>query len=292
MMDFNFASFVRYAQEHFPALCQARAADSHKGSYGSIGVLGGAPGMVGAPILAARTALKLGTGRVYIGFAQETAPIALDPLHAEIMLKSAHELLKLSHLTSLVLGCGLGLDEYAKNIFALSLKQFATIPMVIDADALSLLAQEPTLLQAPQAAIRILTPHPSEAARLLGWSTEQIQADRHAALQALLQRYQQWIVLKGHQTLIGSPDGEVYTNPSGNPGLASGGTGDVLAGMIAALLAQAVPAPQAIVGATWLHGAAADYLVSQGIGPIGLSASEVLIAARTLRNVLVSSTER
>ncbi len=291
MIDFNFESFVRYAQEHFPALCQARAIDSHKGSYGSIGVLGGAQGMVGAPILAARAALKLGTGRVYIGFAQETVPIAIDPLHAEIMLKSAHELLKLSHLTSLVIGCGLGLDEYAKNLFILSLNQLTDIPMVIDADALSLLAQEPTLLQAPQAAIRVLTPHPSEAARLLGWSTEQIQADRHAALDALLTRYQQWIILKGHQTLIGSPDGQIYTNPSGNPGLASGGTGDVLAGMIGALLAQAVPVEQAIVGATWLHGAAADYLVSQGVGPIGLSASEVLIAARTLRNLLVSSAE-
>ena len=331
---FNFDEFLQYAQVHFPALCAPRCSDSHKGTYGSLGVLGGAQGMVGAPLLAARAALKQGTGRVYIGFAQASLPISLDPLHAEIMLKTAEDLMELQHLTALVIGCGLGLDYYAKKLFSECLKRTSQLPLVIDADALSLLAQDFVLqelttqesaaqndlanhsiyqsqviqdsslstsgtqvsasltlteLMLRGQAVRVLTPHPTEAARLLNCDTQEIQADRLSALKAIVQAYQSWVVLKGHETLIGAPDGTIITNPSGNPGLASGGTGDVLAGMIGALLAQGIQPQQAIAGATWLHGAAADYLVSQGIGPIGLTASEVLIAARTLRNLLINT---
>lgn len=135
--------------------------------------------------------------------------------------------------------------------------------------------------------MRILTPHPSEAARLLHCETSDIQADRAGAAREIVERYQAWVVLKGHQTLIASPSGLLISNQTGNPGLASGGTGDVLAGMIGALLAQSIPIEQAVSGAVWLHGAAADYLVSQGIGPIGMCATEVIEAARTLRNQLI-----
>ena len=288
---FNPDEFCQYAQKHFPALCEPRASDSHKGTYGSLGIIGGAQGMVGAPLLAARAALKQGTGRVYIGFAQASLPISLDPLHAEIMLKTAEDLIELQHLTALVIGCGLGLNDYAKELLSHSLQCTSQFPLVIDADALSLLAQDVVIAESvgQESAIRVLTPHPTEAARLLHCDTQEVQANRQDALKALVQTYQCWIVLKGHETLIGSPDGMIISNPSGNPGLASGGTGDVLAGMIGALLAQAIPTQQAIAGATWLHGAAADYLVSQGIGPIGLTASEVLIAARTLRNLLINT---
>lgn len=281
-------SFIDYANTHFPALCSPRAADSHKGTYGSLAVIGGAVGMVGAPLLAARAALKQGTGRVYIGFAQKQIPLAIDPLHAEIMLKTAADVLSLNHLSALVIGCGLGVTPMAKSLLEQCLTRHAQLPLVLDADALNLLSECSIPCSSRDnnrlTGLRVLTPHPTEAARLLQCSTEQVQADRCYAARQLLERYQAWIVLKGNETVIASPTGFLAINPSGNPGLASGGTGDVLAGMIGALLAQSMEPEQAIAGAVWLHGAAADILLEQGIGPIGLTASEVLSAARTLRN--------
>ncbi|HEY9271611.1 ADP/ATP-dependent (S)-NAD(P)H-hydrate dehydratase, partial [Achromobacter sp.] len=118
----------------------------------------------------------------------------------------------------------------------------------------------------------------------LGCGAAEVQADRPGSAWKLAQRYRAWVVLKGAGTVVCSPDGDLRVNTSGNPGLATAGTGDVLAGMLGSLIAQQLPLDQAVAGAVWLHGAAADALVAQGVGPIGLTAGELADAARALRN--------
>ncbi|CAB3709997.1 Bifunctional NAD(P)H-hydrate repair enzyme Nnr [Achromobacter deleyi] len=271
-------------RDDLPALFAPRGQDSHKGSFGTVGVVGGGRGMEGAALLAARAALKTGAGKVLVGFAQDAAPLACDPLQPELMLRDARSLLEGGWgVTAWVAGCGIGTGTEAANALSelFVLRQGA--PLVLDADGLNLLAQgavQPNWGVGPV----VLTPHPAEAARLLGTDTTHIQADRPAAAQALAQRYGAWVVLKGAGSVVCAPDGAWRRNTSGNPGLATAGTGDVLAGMLGSLLAQRLPLDQAVAGAVWLHGAAADALVSQGIGPIGLTAGELADAARRLRN--------
>jgi ADP-dependent NAD(P)H-hydrate dehydratase / NAD(P)H-hydrate epimerase len=157
---------------------------------------------------------------------------------------------------------------------------------VADADALNVIALSEPLQRtlAARRAATILTPHPAEAARLLGRSTTEVQADRLAAARALAARYHAYVVLKGAGSVCAFPDERWAVNATGNPGLASGGTGDVLAGMIGALLAQGLDAERALQLAVCVHGAAADALVAAGKGPIGLTASEVTVEARRLMN--------
>jgi hydroxyethylthiazole kinase-like uncharacterized protein yjeF len=160
------------------------------------------------------------------------------------------------------------------------------VPMVLDADALNLIAGDATLAAAVVArqAATAITPHPAEAARLAGLSTSAIQADRLGAALALASRFNTATVLKGVGSVLAFPDGTWAINASGNAGLASGGTGDVLAGMLGALLVQGLSVKEALKLAVCLHGAAADSLVVGGIGPLGLTASELAPAARSLLN--------
>ena len=158
---------------------------------------------------------------------------------------------------------------------------------------MNLLAGEPGLQHklAPRQRLgaAVITPHPLEAARLLGIDTVAVQADRLHAARTLAQRFQAVIVLKGSGTVIARPDGFAAVNPTGSPALATAGSGDVLTGICAALLAQRWPAWEGALGAVWLHGAAADYLVEQGVGPIGLCASELAPAVRKVLNQLVEN---
>ncbi|MEQ4617576.1 MAG: NAD(P)H-hydrate dehydratase [Corticimicrobacter sp.] len=276
----------------FPALFAPRAALSHKGSHGSLAVLGGAAGMSGAVLLAARAALFMGTGKVFAGFCQAASPLPCDPQHPELMLHAADALLEAAgslDISAWTAGCGLGRSDMAERLLHQLLGSQPMQPIVLDADGLRWLAEpahrpfwRSCLTQA--GAPRVLTPHPGEAATLLDTDIAGIQADRPRAVMHLAQRYDCWAVLKGAGTLVCAPDGRLWQNGSGNPGLASGGTGDVLAGMIGSFLAQGIPPEQAIPGAVWLHGAAADYLVAHGTGPKGMTASEVILAARTLLN--------
>ncbi|WP_367351342.1 NAD(P)H-hydrate dehydratase [Achromobacter animicus] len=267
-----------------PALFAPRADDSHKGSFGTVGVVGGGPGMTGAALLAARAALKTGAGKVLVGFVQETLPLPCDPLQPELMLRDFRSLLEEDWgVTAWVAGCGIGTGALAANALSELFVLRRHAPLVLDADGLNLLARgeiRPTWGAGPVA----LTPHPAEAARLLGVGTDTIQRDRPAAARQLAQRFQAWVVLKGAGTVVCAPDGGLHVNTTGNPGLATAGTGDVLAGMLGALIAQKLPLDQAVPGAVWLHGAAADALVAQGVGPIGLTAGELADAARALRN--------
>ena len=293
------------------ALLPARARDAHKGNGGDVLVVGGRLGMAGAARLAAQGAAGAGAGRVWIAveaedcsqtgeteevgalwpeddakdvqapaedtgasdedaFAKARQPV--DPLHPEIMrfVWDADAALP-GAAPVLVVGCGLGQDETAQQWLEHALASQA--PLVIDADALGLLTE------APEAPCSILTPHPLEAARLLGVSVADVQADRPACARALAARFEAVAVLKGAGTVVAAPDGRLAINTSGHPVLATAGTGDVLAGTIAALLAGLLRAGcppdeaawQAACAGVWLHGRAGECLARRQ-GPRGVPA--------------------
>lgn len=264
-----------------------RPPDCHKGDFGSVGVLGGAPGMAGAALLAARAALYLGAGRVYAGLLDERP--AVDAQAPEIMLCGPERCLEIPAPGCLVAGPGLGGGGTARQYLAAALAQ--ELPLLLDADGLNLLAADTALRQMLKARRRptLLTPHPGEAARLLGMDIARVQADRPGSAKALVAELGAVVVLKGAGTLIATPEGRLWRNGTGNPGMAAPGMGDVLAGMIGALLAQGLDAEQAAVAGVWLHGAAGDALVEAGAGPVGLTAGELPAAARRLLNRLPAS---
>jgi hydroxyethylthiazole kinase-like uncharacterized protein yjeF len=262
-------------------LCRQRR-NVHKGSFGTLGIVGGAAGMAGAPLLAGRAALYAGAGKTLVGFAAEAAP-TLDPATPELMLRSADAVLAAA-LDALV--CGPGLATGAKSGELVRRALALPLPLLLDADALNLIADDDALaaLAAARGAPTLLTPHPGEAAHLLRTTVAEVQRDRPGAAAALAKKLAASVALKGVGTVIAHPDGRYAINGSGNPGLASGGTGDTLSGFVGALLAQGVPGPEALELAVCLHGAAADALVARGIGPLGLTAGELPAAARALLN--------
>ncbi|MDQ0143820.1 NAD(P)H-hydrate dehydratase [Cupriavidus necator] len=273
----------------FGAALPRRRHASNKGTHGALAVIGGNLGMTGAPLLGARAAQWLGAGKVHIGFLAQPAPL-LDPLHPELMLHAV-DALALASMSALVIGPGMGTDAGARQQLA-QLLQAAPLPLVLDADALNLLASEPALAGALAArgAATVMTPHPLEAARLMGVPVAEIQRDRLAAAAALAAQWQAVVVLKGSGSVIAAPDGSPWTlNPTGNAALASAGTGDVLAGMLGALLAQGIAPLAAAQAAVWIHGRAADVLVAQGTGPAGVTASELYAPARAVFNQLLTS---
>jgi hydroxyethylthiazole kinase-like uncharacterized protein yjeF len=187
-----------------------------------------------------------------------------------------------------VAGPGLGDSDEAAHLLEAALA--SPQPLVADADALNLVAARPALaarLRGRKAAT-ILTPHPLEAARLLGVGVGAIGRDRLDSARRIAAGLHAIVILKGSGTVIAAPDGAIVINPTGNPALATAGTGDVLAGLCGALLALGWPAWEAALGAVWLHGMAADVLVADGVGPIGLTAGELIPAIRTALNRLVA----
>jgi hydroxyethylthiazole kinase-like uncharacterized protein yjeF len=260
----------------------ARRANTHKGDYGSVGIIGGAPGMAGAAVLAGRAALQLGAGRVYVGLLGDDTR-GYDPGQPELMLRPAHEILRLDHLNAYAVGPGLGQSPDAHRLLSAALQLAQS--MVLDADALNLIAADPNLQQlaVKRSAPTLLTPHPAEAARLLSSKTADVQADRIAAACAIAARYKCSVVLKGAGSVCALADGKWFVNTTGNPGMASAGMGDVLTGFIAALLAQGADASIALLAGVHLHGAAGDALAATQ-GQLGMTASECITAARNLLN--------
>jgi ADP-dependent NAD(P)H-hydrate dehydratase / NAD(P)H-hydrate epimerase len=225
---------------------------SHKGSYGDVAVMGGANGMQGAALLAARAALHAGAGRVFVGLLG--GGMVVDPMQPELMFRDVVAL-ELERKT-VVCGCGGGDDVRRVLPRVLS----ATERLVLDADALNAIAQDASLQTLLQARAKknqptILTPHPLEAARLLGMSTQEVQADRLKAAQSLANRFACTVILKGSGSIIASPDSVPSINPTGDARLATAGTGDVLAGICGAFLAQREDATLAAQRACWTHGA-------------------------------------
>lgn len=265
----------------FSQSLQVRRHNSHKGSNGDVVIIGGAIGMHGAPILSGRAAIQSGAGRVIAGFIGG-AP-AFDSGQPELMCRPAAQC---AYAATVIIGPGLGSSTDA--LAALNKALQSNARLVLDADALNLIANNPGLQKTltQRTATAIMTPHPLEAARLLNMNSTEIQADRIAAARRLAHRYQAIIVLKGSGSIIADPQENIVINPTGNPGLATAGTGDVLSGIIGALLAQGWPEREAAIAAVWLHGNAADELVAAGQGPIGLTASELIPYVRRSLNRL------
>ncbi|MEO8628166.1 MAG: NAD(P)H-hydrate dehydratase [Betaproteobacteria bacterium] len=263
-----------------------RRRNSHKGSFGNVGIVGGAAGMTGAALLAGRAALKLGAGRVYVGLLDADAP-RLDPIQPELMLRDAKAVLGMRDLTCLVLGPGLSRSSEGAARVEQGLRM--DIPLVIDADALSLIGDTSALqdLCRERTAATVMTPHPAEAGRLRQTATADIQHDRVTAASALAGQYRAIVALKGAGTVVALQDGAYCINASGNPGLSTAGTGDVLSGMLAALIAQGADPVVATCAAVHLHGAAADRVYTDIGGPVGMTASELLNAARSLLNAAI-----
>lgn len=260
-----------------------RLANSHKGMFGSVGVIGGSDGMTGAALLAGTAALKLGSGRVYLGLITDNE-LGFDPVQPELMFRSPHELFKIDDLNCLVIGPGLGMNADAYFWLDCALKSTKTL--VLDADALNLISSNPKLANKliNRKAHTVLTPHAAEAARILGISSTEVQDNRVETIKNLVERFNCYAVLKGAGSICMLPDGKYYINTSGNPGLSSAGTGDVLTGIIGALLTQGIIMENALLLAVFLHGAAADELLEQIGGPVGITASEIIDAARGLLN--------
>ena len=275
------------APDLFGSFMPARDFATHKGTFGSLAVVGGDTGMCGAPILAARAALYTGAGKVHVALLGEGAP-PYDPPHPELMLHPI-DTLPLDAMDALAIGCGMGHGERATRVLHDVLQ--LDVPKLFDADALNLIAKDTALAanltaRGVQGDPCILTPHPLEAARLLGSDAASVQRDRLAAARALAARFASVVVLKGVGTIIAAPDGRLALNPTGNAALATGGTGDVLGGIIGALLAQHLPRFEAALAGVYLHGLAADTLSAQGYGPAGLTAGELAPMVRTLLNRL------
>lgn len=253
-----------------------RSPTAHKGQFGQVLVVGGDRGFGGAALLSAESALRSGAGMVSLATRAEHVAAALVR-RPEVMtagISSANQLLALvKRADVLVVGPGLGQDAWGRSLF--SVARSADLPQVWDADALNLLAKAPAVLSANS----VITPHPGEAARLLGISTAQVQADRPAAAHALAKRYGVVVVLKGAGSLIAAPDGQLNLCGHGHPAMATAGLGDVLAGVVGALLAQGMPAFDAASLAVWLHARAGEQLGGQGRG---LAASDLIEVIRAL----------
>jgi hydroxyethylthiazole kinase-like uncharacterized protein yjeF len=255
----------RDIRRHFPK----RAADAHKGAYGHLLVVAGSAGKTGAAALAARSALRSGAGLVTVATAFSQQPV-VAALGMEFMtepcpetgaqslsLKARERIFELAgRMDAVALGPGLGLDPETQDL-ARALIAEVPLPMVVDADALTALSGHLDLL-GRVAAPRVLTPHPGEMARMLGVSASQIQSDRFESVRSFCTGHRVFLALKGAGTVIGRPDGQLFVNPTGNPGMAKGGSGDVLTGMIGAFLARGFEAEAAVQAGCYLHGLAGD----------------------------------
>jgi NAD(P)H-hydrate epimerase len=273
------------ASDELRALVQPRAEDSHKGDFGHVLVVAGSRGKTGAAHLAAMGALRSGAGLVTVA-TPASCQAAVAALGAEYMTEglaetpvgsiAASAVDRVLELPGDVVAVGPGLGTAAETrAFVRSLLDREGRSLVVDADALNAFAGDAAALTGRDGLDVIVTPHPGELARLVGKSIEDIQADRVEAARALAQANRLFVVLKGHQTIVATPGGKVFINPTGNPGMATGGTGDVLTGMIASWLGQLLDAEAACRLGVFLHGAAGD-LAEADEGQQALTAGDIL----------------
>lgn len=271
-------------KDQFPV----RPATVHKGHTGHLLVLAGSPGKTGAAAMTATAAMRAGAGLVTLGIPQSLNPV-LEPMVTEAMTQglpetaesaldeSAYETV-MSLVTDkrcLAVGPGIGTSMSTGRLLS-RLIEASPVPMVLDADALNLIASTPSILSKCKSPM-VLTPHPGEMARLSGHSTTDIQRDRIGHARSFAREHRVHLVLKGAATVVARPDGTVFVNATGNPGMAAGGMGDVLTGLIAGLITQGMEADAATRAGVYVHGSAADRLVRR-IAPTGYLATEVLNA--------------
>lgn len=274
------ATLVR--QDHIKEWLPPRSRLAHKGNNGHLLIIGGDTGMGGAVAMAAEAAGRVGAGLVSVVTRPEHVASILAR-RPECMVTSQTDLGSLlQKATVVVVGPGLGQQEWGQSLLRQALA--SPLPLVLDADGLNLLARWHE--QGDPLARRgnwVITPHPGEAARLLHASTAQIQRNRFDTVRALQQQYAAVAVLKGAGSLIAGTDGRIWLSNTGNPGMASGGMGDVLSGVIGGLIAQGLTLEQAAAAGVWMHGAAADKAAAQG-GERGLLATDLMSWLRLLAN--------
>jgi NAD(P)H-hydrate epimerase len=272
-------------REDVRSLIEPRMADSHKGDFGRVLVIAGSRGKTGAAHLAGMGALRSGAGLVTIATPASCLPIVAslapefmtEPLaesrEGQLTAAAVEQVLEFSQD---VIACGPGLGRGASvGEFVRALIERAEAPLVLDADAISVLADEPARLLGREERDIIITPHPGEMARLIGGSSDEVQLNRIEVASEFATRHRVYVVLKGHRTVIATPEGRVFINPTGNAGMATGGTGDVLTGMIAAFLAQLLDAEAACRLAVFLHGTAGD-LAEAEEGEVAMTATDLL----------------
>ncbi len=264
----------------------ARSPDSHKGHFGHVGIIGGSAGMRGAALLAALGAQRCGAGKVSVGSPDGWRP---DPnLHPQLIALPASAI-NASAYDAWVIGCGMGQSPRAQSVLR-QLIHRSDSPWVIDADALNLLATDALLAATLCNKIIpvILTPHPLEAARLLGITTDRVQADRVAHARQIASRFRSIVVLKGAGSVCAHPDGRWAIIDAGSPSLATAGTGDVLAGVIGGLLAQGLAPAQAACLGAYVHGQAAELFDQTAPGIMGLAAGDLPPWVAKALNKLIS----
>lgn len=263
-----------------------READTHKGSYGHVLVVAGSPGMTGAAYFAAMGALRVGAGLVCVALPQSlnlvmetklsealTLPLPETP-GGTISLDAVDDIfLYLDRCDVMALGPGLSLHHETEEAVH-RLVEEAEVPIVLDADGLNAYHDDVLALKAHQSEL-VITPHPGEMARLLGVPIQDVQMARHEVAKEFAETYRCVVVLKGHETLVYDPSGESYVNDTGNPGMATGGMGDVLTGMIASLMGQGLDSFEAASLAVYLHGYAGD-LAAQSKGQLSLLPTDLL----------------
>jgi len=267
-------------------LAPRRDPDTHKGSYGHLLVMAGSRGKTGAAILACRAAMRLGAGLVTLAaarslndiFAGALVEVMTEPLddnEAEEFNSLSDEAWRrlLERKNAFLFGPGIGVNDTTRSALRWLLRNLS-LPWVIDADGITNLALEIDRLKNARTP-PILTPHPGEMARLLGQESAAVNRDRVGTARAFAVEHRCHVVLKGARTVIATAEGEVFINPTGNPGMASGGMGDVLAGMVAALLGQGLSAQDAMKLGVYLHGFVGDQAAAAK-GPIGLIASDII----------------
>jgi hydroxyethylthiazole kinase-like uncharacterized protein yjeF len=272
-------------RESMRALINPRESDSHKGDFGHVLLIAGSRGKTGAAHLAALGALRSGAGLVTVATPSSCQPI-LAAMGAEYMTLALEDTMEgrvaLGGLESILefepdaiaIGPGLGTGPEV-TAFVQGLLDQSESPIILDADALNALASDPDRLQSDGSRPVIITPHPGEMARLVNMSADEVQANRLDVARDFAGAHQIYVVLKGYRTLIATPDGKVFINPLGNPGMATGGTGDVLTGVLAAWLAQLLDAEAACKIAAYLHALAGD-LTEADEGEIAMTAGDLV----------------
>jgi len=286
-------------RDNLRSLLPRRAADTHKGSYGHLLAFAGSRGKTGAAILACRAAMRTGAGLVTLAaprslnsiFATSLVEVMTEPLREnanEVMepLSDAEWRALLERKNALLFGPGIGVNDATQNTLRWLLRNLS-LPWVIDADGLNNLALELGRLRHAKTA-PILTPHPGEMARLVGKDNATVNADRIGIARSFAVEHRCHLVLKGARSVIASADGKVFINPTGNPAMASGGIGDVLAGILTALLGQGFCAEDAMKLGVYLHGFAGDRVAATK-GEIGLIASDIIDDLPAALSALASS---
>ncbi len=266
-------------------LVEPRGPDAHKGDFGHVVVVGGSRGMTGAAVLAARGALRSGAGRVTVATPASVQPIVAG-LGVEFMTRAladddgvcaadAAEAVLALDLDVLAVGPGLGAGP-SVTAFVRAILERGAAPLILDADALNACAGDTTALAGRDDRPIIITPHPGEMARLLGCSSDDVQANRLGLAVEFATTHHVHVVLKGYRTIVALPDGQAFVNPTGTPGMATGGSGDVLTGMLAAWLAQLMDPGSACQLAVYLHGAAGE-LADADEGEVAMTAGDIVL---------------